>query len=286
MRKTYLNLPPEDAVSRALSQRTDEEEGLEFTDHLEDACCIVSPSTNLTHLEKVDLPKLRFLQIIDCGSGEPFSADRNITVANTSPILAPHAAEWAVMRLHSANRMALRELDFSNLKVGIIGFGTLGAEIASITTRQFATTWIADIRTPRQLAMSRLGVRRLTLDFLLSKSDVVFVAVHHGPTADPLLSSRESRLMEKHVLLVVNASDHRVLEHSAFDRIGVTETDDGEQPIKPQEHAEEVASFIARNIQRAANGERPAGIVETLDFPSAGDPAFWSSRMSPTQRDL
>ena len=44
------------------------------------------------------------------------------------------------------------------------------------------------------------------------------------------------------------------------------------------------ANFALSNITRALSGKQPEGLVEILDYPKAGDPAFWSSAMYPRKR--
>jgi hypothetical protein len=45
--------------------------------------------------------------------------------------------------------------------------------------------------------------------------------------------------------------------------------------------ADAAAELIVSNLVRFANEEPVAGLIEPIDFPPSGDPAFWSSRLYP-----
>ncbi|MDP7089009.1 MAG: NAD(P)-dependent oxidoreductase, partial [Dehalococcoidia bacterium] len=47
--------------------------------------------------------------------------------------------------------------------------------------------------------------------------------------------------------------------------------------------AQQIAKHVHSNVQSFRAGEEFTGRVEPIDFPSVGDPSFWSSRMSPRQ---
>jgi hypothetical protein len=47
--------------------------------------------------------------------------------------------------------------------------------------------------------------------------------------------------------------------------------------------AQQIAKFVATNIEAFADGSGVKGIIDPIDFPKIGDPSFWASRMSPRQ---
>ena len=98
---------------------------------------------------------------------------------------------------------------------GIIGFGSLGYELGKRLNELGAKIWVNDIRTPQQMSFQSVGARRSSLDLLMSQSDIVFVAVHHGPTSDPLLSHRELHLLEIGAT-VINMSGEKVVDREAI----------------------------------------------------------------------
>ena len=42
-----------------------------------------------------------------------------------------------------------------------------------------------------------------------------------------------------------------------------------------------VAALVADNLRRIEAGETPRGLMDPAGFPAVGDPAFWSSRLTP-----
>ena len=295
----FIDLPSDDSLSIDLTQILASGEQQHAQHHIspniQDADILISSTSRITATlnSNKDLSKLKFVQLIDCGPAPDIlsqtrveSGNNAVTIANTSPVLAPHVAEWCIEQYMRSDRIAKVVQNTATLNAGIIGFGMLGTYIAALADQKFRHIWISDIRTPRQLATLKLKVRRLSLDLLLSRSDVVFVAAHYGPTADPLLSRRELRLMGD-VQLVINPSDHRVLERPTFDLPEVIEPDaSNAQSIQPQQHAQKIVQFIQDNIYRIGQSQQPLGIVETIDYPPIGDPAFWSSKMHPNQTPL
>ncbi len=262
-----------------------ESSGIEAVSNPHDADCLVTSGAGgevpIDH-------QASLVQLVDCGALDTSEMPEGTVVANASPVLAKHAAKWCLDRLHDAIP-TMRKSDNGGVQAGIIGLGTLGSEIAESIQGDVERTWIADVRTPRQQLMARLGVRRSTLDLVLSKADVVFVSAHHGPTADPLLSARELRLMPKNSALINPSGTRLVDQHELENRLDsgliayAAQREETAHEFDAENNTEEVASFVVENIKRMNKGEPVRGVVEPVDFPSAGDPAFWSSRMSPSQ---
>jgi len=194
-------------------------------------------------------------------------------------------------------------------KWGLVGLGEVGSEVARKLIATGNSVNIADIRTPRAGLLSELDVRRSSLDLLLSRSDVVSIHAHQGPTAAPLISERELGLMSTQAVLI-NTSHSSIVDESAVldalrqDQIAGYATDcPGDvlsnadvalveagklivttNPLTNQiGAAQQIAKFIAANMESFAAGARVRGVFQPVDFPAAGDPSFWSSRMSPRQ---
>jgi len=47
--------------------------------------------------------------------------------------------------------------------------------------------------------------------------------------------------------------------------------------------AQQIAKFAAANVQAFRDGSNIEGKIDLVDFPTTGDPSFWSSKMSPRQ---
>ena len=256
----------------------------ELTSNVDDAEIVVTDSE--TQLREIDpLPEnVRYLQLIDCGSGAPNVGDGDLTVANASSLLVNDPANWAMDQWRIIERRKGKQI------AGIIGFGTLGFELGRRLNETDSTIWVNDIRTPRQQSFQSVGARRSSLDMLLSRSDIVFVAVHHGPTSDPLLSSRELRLLNVGAT-VINMSGEQVVDRGAIASLNRGENRQIDYRAIPSDLTSASASrrpratthYVLDNLGEWAEGRKPRCIVEAVTHSVAGDPSFWSSRMSPPQ---
>ncbi len=192
---------------------------------------------------------------------------------------------------------------------GIIGIGDVGFEVARNLTLSGANVGVADVRTPSPRTLTELNVRRQSLDLLLSGSDVISIHIYPGPTACPLISEREINLMRPGAVLVNTSdpsvvNDNDVLKALSNGLLAGYATDcpsdeingaDGSlissgrllvttNPLTNQiGAAQQIAKHVYSNVQSFRAGTEITGLVELIDFPSVGDPSFWSSRMSPRQ---
>ena len=293
--KIFLALPRRPAIRNALENALIAASKLDLgnydlTDKIEDAEVVVTDSET----QASEMPRLpdsvRYLQLIDCGSGAPNMTGADLTVANASSLLVNDAADWAIDQWREIKRRSPRTSQKGPNVAGIIGFGYLGYELGSQLNGSGAKIWVNDIRTPKQLSFQSVGARRSSLDMLMSRSDVVFVAVHHGPTSDPLLSHRELRLLEIGAT-VINMSGEKVVDREAIKVLN----DSQEREIDYREMPSDLgsasasrgprlaASWVLNNLGNYALNRQPRSIVEHVTHPLAGDPAFWSSRMHPRQ---
>jgi len=252
-----------------------------------------------------DKNPLGFVHFLDCRISIPlvvelFSAQ--VLVAGISPAMS--------------RRVSNRVLGFAGpLHVkpdadwGIIGIGDVGFEVARNLTLSGANVGVADVRTPRARTLTELNVRRQSLDLLLSGSDVISIHIYPGPTACPLISEREINLMRPGATLV-NTSDSSVVnENDVLEALsngslaGYATDCPGDHINGADENlissgkllvttnpltnqigaAQQIAKHVHSNVQSFRVGEEITGLVEPIDFPTVGDPSFWSSRMSPRQ---
>ena len=192
---------------------------------------------------------------------------------------------------------------------GIIGMGRAGEALSQLLSSAGCEVLYQDRRTARQTFTTNSAARRNTLDRLLVNSEFVFVTVPWGPTSDPAIGEREVRLLD-HSATVVSVSDPRVI-HVASLREAVAAGEVMSAAIDAPAHSlpascgeaggqgrfvvtpgfatdfppahEGAAGFAVENVLRFASGEPVQGVLEILDYPRTGDPAFWSSQMSPRQ---
>ena len=293
--KIYIALPRHPAIRSALENalRAASNLGLgnyDLTDKIDDAEVVVTDSG--TQVNEIGLlpDSVRFLQLIDCGTGAPNISNDDLTVANASSLLVHDPADWAIDQWHEIERLSSRTLQNGPNIAGIIGFGSLGYEIGRKLSELGAKTWVNDIRTPKQMSFQSVGARRSSLDMLLSTSDIVFVAVHHGPTSDPLLSRRELRLLEIGAT-VINMSSEKVVDREAIKTLNEHQEqsiDYREMPYdlgsaSASRRPRATTSWVLDNLGNYALNRQPRSIVEQVTHPLAGDPAFWASRMHPRQ---
>jgi glyoxylate reductase len=291
---------------------------------------VIAPGHDLP--EPAGAGRLALVQLLSC-SADWRQAQRwaatGVPVAGVAPALAERVATFALgLMLHALampggtrpnSRQDVMDV-LADLRVhdnalkgktaGIVGLGRVGEQVARQLRQKGARLIYSDLRTARHGLADELGLRRVTLDRLLSTSDIVTVHVPWGPTADPLLRQRELRLMAREAALIA-ISDARVLDLAAAadamaaDRLRSLAID-AETPddLMPQEAARQLtglpgvvwtpgvatasaeddaraAAFAARNIERVISRQAVGGLIEILDVPKAGDPAFWSSVMYP-----
>lgn len=293
--KIHLALPRRPAIRSGLENALHAASNLdlgnyELTDSVGDADVVVADSeTQSTEIGRLPV-SVRYLQLIDCGSGAPNMSDDDLTVANASSLLVDDPADWAIDQWQEIERRSHHLHRKGQHDAGIIGFGSLGYELGSRLNDLGAQIWVNDIRTPRHQSFQSVGARRSSLDMLLSRSDVVFVAVHHGPTSEPLLSHRELRLLDTGAT-VINMSGGIIVDHEAIDALNGREGRQIDYREMPSDLGSASASrrpqaatrWVLDNLGSWALGSQPRCVVENVSFPSAGDPAFWSSRMAPRQ---
>lgn len=192
--------------------------------------------------------------------------------------------------------------------VGILGLGKAGKQVALLLKPTGAHLAYADIRTASQGLAASLGLRRVTSDRLLATSDIVTVHIPHGPTASPLLRPRELALIGPATTLI-STSDARVTDLASLaDAASRSSPVSVALDIAPASQAANKAAieklrslpnaiiksgtasdspeadraavdFAMRNVERVLTGQPAQSVMDTIDFPKSGDPAFWASRM-------
>ena len=164
------------------------------------------------------LPELKF--ITTCGIGTDSidldqARDRGIVVSNvpgkTAPVVAEHAfglmfaaAKRVVFYTDGmrSGRWGKRDGVFLQGKTaGIIGTGNIGAEMARLC-RSFGMNVLAWTFNPSPERAQALGVKYVSLDELLSSSDVVSIHVALTDDSRGLLGARELGLMKPEAILV------------------------------------------------------------------------------------
>lgn len=260
-------------------------------------------------------PGLRFVQFTSCDYDQAALAElqsRGLPVASLGAVLAADVAAIAVgliLAIQSGSRRTIKPGDeawdrllhgLSGKTVGIIGVGRVGTSVARLLRQHGAVLTFSDVRTPPRALSQELGIRRSTQDRLLVDSDFVTVHVPVTSQSKNLLGRREFGLLRADSVLI-NTSSPELIDRSTLlsalkDRrirgFGTTDLDPAlasfsnvvmadPKALRTPDVAAKVAARIVGNVNDALEGGKPHGLVETIGFPRAGDPAFWSSRMAP-----
>ena len=111
--KIHIALPRRPAIRSALENALRVASNLhlgnyDLTDTIDDAKVVVTDSETQSN-EIGQLPdSVRYLQLIDCGSGAPNMTDDGLTVANASSLLVHDPADWAIDQWHEIARRSSR----------------------------------------------------------------------------------------------------------------------------------------------------------------------------------
>ena len=177
------------------------------------------------------LPDLRFISV--CGIGtdaidlEAASA-RGIVVSNipgkTAPVVAEHAfglmfaaakrSSWYTSEMRSGNWGMKEGVFLSGKTVGIVGTGNIGSEMVRMC-RAFGMRVIAHTWNPSAERAAKLGVEFVSLDELMSESDVVSIHVKLTDDSRGMIGEREIGLMKPEGILV-NVARGPIVDESAL----------------------------------------------------------------------
>lgn len=304
------------AGARSYRFLTEKSSAEEMSEALVAAHALVAEPANALALVQ-SCPDLKFVQFSTCDYPQDVLADlksRGLSVAALGAALAEDLAQVAIglMLATATGKSRLVQVDAASKKaqpsdlagktVGIVGLGRVGIAVAGLLEQFDARVLYADVRTaPQQLAHA-LPIRRVTSDRLLVESDFVTLHVPLTDQTRGLLGRREFELIGTDTVLINTAApgvvDRQVLiaalNHKGIRGYGTTDLDPGlaalrnvvqagPPAIRTTAAAHRVARWIVDNVDAALAGRPARGLVETIGFPKAGDPAFWSSRMIPRE---
>ena len=263
-----------------------------------------NPSTEELHAAK----QLKLFQILSAGY-EWLDLDLfqklGLPIANNGGANAPTVAEHAILlilavfkklplhhnALHEKKWLGLQETlnmrEFRGKKLGLVGFGRIGQEVARIAKAFQTTIFYYDTIRAATAVEQEVGAQLLPLDALLEQSDVVSI---HTPLTDEtkgIINARALGLM-KSSAIVVNTSRGPVIDEPALiealqnNRIAgagldvfTTEPLETDSPLLFLDNVV-LTSHIAGvtldtwsrriafgfgNIQRVADGQKPASVI-------------------------
>ena len=177
------------------------------------------------------LPDLRFISV--CGIGTDSidliaARERGIVVSNipgkTAPVVAEHAfglmfaaakrAAWYTDMTRKGQWVKKDGVFLTGKTIGIIGTGNIGAEMARMCNL-FGMNVIAYTFHPSDERAERLGVRYVSLDELLSSSDVVSIHTKLTSDSEHMIGKRELDLMRPSAILV-NVARGPIVDENAL----------------------------------------------------------------------
>jgi phosphoglycerate dehydrogenase-like enzyme len=193
------------------------------------------PSSALDHVVS-RAPRLRWIHSASAGVDRVTTSlvrERGLTVTNARGVFSRPIAEYVVMMsLAIARRLPqllelqrertwqpLRGRELSEMTVGIVGFGSIGEEIARLL-RPFGCRVLAARRHPQRdvedgLAVDVLGLDRL--DELLAASDIVVVAAPLTDETAGLIGAEQLGHMREDAWLI-NIARGRLVDELALRR--------------------------------------------------------------------
>lgn len=193
------------------------------------------PAAALDHvIERA--PSLRWIHSISAGVDKvvtPLSRHRGLLVTNARGVFSRPIAEYVVMMcLAIARRLPqlldlqrertwqpLRGTELGGLTVGIVGYGSIGVEVARLL-EPFGTRIMATRRHPERGASGQRNVDVLGIDRLhdlLRASDIVVIAAPLTDATAGLIGMAELQAMPSHAWLV-NIARGRLVDEVALRR--------------------------------------------------------------------
>jgi phosphoglycerate dehydrogenase-like enzyme len=181
-------------------------------------------------------PRLRWVHSISAGVDRvvtPLARERGLLVTNARGVFSPPIAEYVVlMCLAIARRLPqlldlqrertwqpLRGEELSGLTVGIVGYGSIGAEVARLL-EPFGTRIVATRRRPELGSGGRANVEVWGIDRLhdlLREADIVLIAAPLTDETAGLIGPTELQEMPGHAWLI-NIARGRLIDETALRR--------------------------------------------------------------------
>ncbi len=193
------------------------------------------PASTLDHV-LAHAPNLRWVHSVSAGVDRvatPAVRARGVTVTNARGVFSRPIAEYVVMMMLAVARhlpqllelqrertwQPLRGRELSEVTLGIVGFGSIGAEVATLLA-PFGSRIIATRRHPERgpgevANLELLGEDRL--DELLGASDMVLVAAPLTDETAGMIGVSQLQEMREHAWLI-NVARGRLVDEMALRR--------------------------------------------------------------------
>jgi len=137
-----------------------------------------------------------------------------LSVSRKIPIMNRHVREGGF----DVERMCSIALDIYPLTLGIIGLGHIGAEVGK-RARCFGMKVLYYDKVRRQDLERELDLQYMTLEKLLSNSDIVTIHTSLNPETKGMIGEREISLMKKSAVIINTARGPIIQEKPLYDAL-------------------------------------------------------------------
>jgi len=178
------------------------------------------------------LPKLRYVQTRSSGY-EHLKCDslykRGMMVSNVAGYAGPAVSEYAFSLLLNATRkthislkrsvegdfnyLDLKGMELFSKKIGILGLGTIGLQMAKIA-KGFGMEILGYSRTQKDI-YEEVGISFVSLDVVLKEADIIMIALPLTPTTKYLIN-KENAIMIKKEAIMINIARDEIVEPSLY----------------------------------------------------------------------
>jgi len=220
------------------------------------------------------LPNLRYIQTRSTGFEHIKCSqlyERGLKASNVSGYAGSAVAEFAFSLLLNATRKTyialqrskedndayfdLKGVELFGKIVGIIGLGTIGMHMASIS-KGFGMRILGYSRT-HKAEYEALGIEFISLDEVLKKADFLMLAVPLTPKTTNLINTNNSKLI-KASCIIVNIARNDIIEPSLYHTLPNTIACDIDNTISLSKkdnilHTPHMAYYTSEALQRILN---------------------------------
>lgn len=228
--------------------------GRETLERLKNLKLIATRSTGFDHIDTVYC-KERGIQI----SNVPVYGDNTVAEHVFGLLLSiSHNLTEAVDRTRRGDfsLQGLRGFDLKDKVFGVLGTGSIGRYVIEIA-RGFRMNVIAYDLYPKLGLAEKLDFRYMSLEEVLSKSDIITLHVPAGPSTYHFLSEKEFAMMKKGVVLINTARGTLIDIHALLHAIATGKVSAAGLDVLPEEPTIREEAELLRSIAQ----KRPLDVL-------------------------
>jgi D-3-phosphoglycerate dehydrogenase len=185
-----------------------------------------------------DAKKLKFIQTTSQGTDRlpvSLATEMGIPFSNGGGLNSVDVAEHTIILMMATLKRLLRSVEtirqgkdnselasnihrLSNKTVGIVGLGNIGKNVAKMLTGFDTNTIFFDIMAVPEAVTKQLKAYQVSLDTLLSTSDIVTLCIPLLDSTKGMISSRQLSMMKTSAILI-NTSRGAIVDEAALIRV-------------------------------------------------------------------